>query len=203
MLFRSEAGADKKVRIRDATTLAVQQEFRAHDGPITALAWHPGKPVLATASADLSIRLWNLDTGKRIEELRGPLGVPNALSFSPGGQRLACSARDDATRVWEPQSLNDKPAAGKAASDWEDLLAPLTPAKVAETGHGWRMEGGALLSPNTSHATLPLTGTFAGTSYQVRVKLRQLAAKEVFHVVLPVGDRMVGFDLDEIGRAHV
>jgi serine/threonine protein kinase/WD40 repeat protein len=58
----AEAGADKKVRIRDAATLAVQQEFRAHDGPITALAWHPTKPIVATASADLSVKLWNLET---------------------------------------------------------------------------------------------------------------------------------------------
>ena len=125
-------------------------------GPITALAWHPTKPVLATASADLSIRLWNLDTGRRIEEFRGPLGVPNSLAFSPGGQRLACSAQDGVTRIWEPQSLNDKPAAEKAAGDWEDLLAPLTPAIVTQTGNGWRMEGGALASPNKTYATQPL-----------------------------------------------
>ena len=111
------AGADRKVRIRDVATLAVQQEFRAHDGPITALAWHPTKPILATASADLSIRLWNLDTGRRVEELRGPLGVPNALSFGPGGQRLGCSAADGYTRIWEPKSLNEQPAAPQKAGD--------------------------------------------------------------------------------------
>lgn len=192
----AEAGADKKVRIRDVATLAVQQEFRAHDGPITALAWHPTKPILATTSADLSIRLWNFETGRRLEELRGPLATPNSLSFSPGGQRLGCSAPDGATRIWEPQSLNDKPAAEKATGDWEDLLAPLTPAVVAQTGNGWRMEGGTLFSPNVKHATLPLPGIFAGISYQVRVKLRQLAAKNVFHVVLPVADRMCGFELE-------
>jgi WD40 repeat protein len=106
----AEAGADKKVRIRDAATLAVQQELRTHDGPITALAWHPSKPILATASADLSVRVWNLDTGRRLEEIRGPLSPHNALSFSPGGRRLACSA-GDVTSIWEPQSLQDPPAA--------------------------------------------------------------------------------------------
>ena len=57
-------------------------------------------------------------------------------------------------------------------------------------------EGGTLLSPNVKYATLPLPGNFSGTSYQVRVKLRHLALKEVCHVVLPVGDRMTGFELD-------
>ncbi len=105
----AEAGADKTVRIRDTATLAVLQEFRAHDGPITALAWHPTKPILATASADLTIRLWNLETGQRLEELRGPTDQPTGLAFSPGGQRLACSS-GDATRIWEPISLGEKGA---------------------------------------------------------------------------------------------
>ena len=193
----AEAGADKMVRIRDAATLAVQQEFRAHDGPITALAWHPVKPILATTSADLTIRLWNLETGRRLEELRGPLTTPTGLGFSPSGQRLACASPSDNTRIWEPESLNERRVPTQPTDRaWEDLLAPLTAAKVEETGKGWRLEGGALFSPRKLYATLPLPGNLSGFSYQVRVKLRQLTAKGVFHIVLPVGDRMTGFDLD-------
>ena len=33
----AEAGGDKMVRLRDPATLEVKREFRAHDGPITAL----------------------------------------------------------------------------------------------------------------------------------------------------------------------
>ncbi|MBI3879085.1 MAG: protein kinase [Verrucomicrobia bacterium] len=194
----AEAGADKLVRIRDAATLAVQQEFRAHDGPITALAWHPTKPILATASEDLSIRLWNLETGERLEEFRGPSLPSVGLAFSPGGRRLACAVKDNGTRIWEPESLSPKSGqdAERATDGWKDLLASLTPATVAQTGNGWRMNGGALFSPGKQYATLPLAGNPSGTSYQVRVKLRQLSAKNVFHLALPVADRMVGFDLD-------
>ncbi len=103
----AEAGVDKKVRIRDSETLAVKQEFRAHDGAITALAWHPTRPILATGSADLCIRLWDLDTGRRLEELRGPLAPPSSLAFSPNGQRIGCTALLEETRVWEPRSLNE------------------------------------------------------------------------------------------------
>ena len=193
----AEAGADKMVRIRDAATLAVQQEFRAHDGPITALAWHPSKPILATTSADLTIRLWNLETGQRLEELRGPLTTPTGLGFSPSGKRLACASPSDNTRIWEPESLNEKPVPTQSADiPWEDLLAPLTPTIVAQTGNGWRMDNGALFSPLKAHATLPLPGNLSDTSYTVRVKLRQLVAKNGFSLELPVGNRMVGFDLD-------
>jgi serine/threonine protein kinase/WD40 repeat protein len=192
----AEAGADKKVRIRDAATLAVQQEFRAHDGPITALAWHPTKPIVATASADLSVKLWNLETGRRLEELRGVLTAPTELAFSPSGRRLGSAGNGDPTRIWESESLNDQPAAAKPAGDWEDLLALLTPDVVEKTGDGWRLENGALNSPVKPHATLPLPGNVSGTSYQVRAKLRQLDPKQSFHLVLPVAERMCGFELE-------
>jgi WD40 repeat protein len=101
----AEGGGDSNVRIRDGKTLAVLREFRAHNGAITALAWHPTRPILATASADFVIRLWNLEDGTRLEELTGPLSAPSVLSFSPGGTRLATASRDGAARIWEPRSL--------------------------------------------------------------------------------------------------
>ncbi len=190
----AEAGVDKLVRIRDAETLAVQQEFRAHDGAVTALAWHPTRPVLASASADLSIRLWDLENRRRLDEFRGPLAPPTALVFSPGGQRLGCAA-DHLTRIWEPEAFKTSGQA-EPADGWTDALATLTSVSLRKSGNGWSMNNGALFSPSKSWATLPLLGNLAGLSYQVRVKLRQLAPKDVFHLAFPVGDRMVGFDLE-------
>ena len=109
----AEAGADKMVRIRDAATLAVLQEFRVHDGSITALAWHPTKPIVATASTDLSVKLWNIETGRLLEELRGMLSAPETLTFSPSGRRLGAAGDANPTRIWEPPSLNDQPAAAR------------------------------------------------------------------------------------------
>src|SRR5205823_2723875 len=42
----------------------------------------------------------------------------------------------------------------------------------------------------------PLPGNVAGTSYQLRVKLREISPKDVFQVALPVGNRTTGFELD-------
>jgi serine/threonine protein kinase/WD40 repeat protein len=190
----AEAGADKKVRIRDAVTLAVQQEFRAHDGPLTALAWHPTRAILATASTDLSIRLWDLATGRRLEELRGPTRPPHQLSFSPSGHRIGAASSGDSTRVWEPEALNDKPK--PAAGDWEDVLAGLTPELVKQTGDGWRMDNGVLFSPARRNAVLPLPVSLSDTSYLMHMKLRQISAKNFFYLALPVANRMVGFVLD-------
>jgi WD40 repeat protein len=100
-----EGGADRNLRLRDGGTLEVLREFRVHNASLTALAWHPTRPILATASEDLVIRLWNLDTGVRLEELRGPLSPPSVLSFSPDGLRLATASRDGAARIWQPRCL--------------------------------------------------------------------------------------------------
>jgi WD40 repeat protein len=107
----AEAGADKMVRLRDAGTLAVTREFRAHNGSITALAFHPHRPILATCSEDLAIKLWDLNADRLLEELRGPLAAPQSLSFSPSGRRLACGTKDHSGWVWEPESLNPDAAA--------------------------------------------------------------------------------------------
>ncbi|MDF1755990.1 MAG: WD40 repeat domain-containing protein, partial [Verrucomicrobiales bacterium] len=218
----AEGGADKNVRIRDADTLAVLKEFRVHNGPVTALAWHPKKPILATCSADLSIRLWNLETGERIDELRGPTATPLALAFSPDGQRLGCASQDSIIRIWDPPSLRDETSSPPVGDDevmdedawfaqslpgaklelkpdgdgWIDLLAALTPESVEETGEGWRFEKGELYSPTKRFATLPLPGELSGISYQVQLKLRRLRGDGFFHMVLPVGDRMTGFEMD-------
>ena len=108
----AEGGRAHNVRIRDGATLAVLREFRAHNGPITALAWHPTRPILATAGADFVIRLWNLEDGARLEELNGPLGTPSRLSFSPGGTRLATASRDGTARIWKPRCLAPPSAQG-------------------------------------------------------------------------------------------
>jgi WD40 repeat protein len=100
----AEAGVDKMIRIRDGTTLAVAHEFRAHDASITALAWHPDRPLLASASADLTVKIWNPDSGECLEELRGFVQQPTTLQFSPTGRRLL-TAGGGSARIWEPKSL--------------------------------------------------------------------------------------------------
>ncbi|KAF0172759.1 MAG: serine/threonine protein kinase [Limisphaerales bacterium] len=97
----AEAGADKRVRIRDATTLEVRREFRAHDGAITALAAHPTQPLLASASADLRIRIWNLSDGRMMEELPPSAAAPQTLQFSPSGNRLASVDQRGKVRIWD------------------------------------------------------------------------------------------------------
>jgi hypothetical protein len=67
----AEAGSDKKVRIRNAETLEVEQEVRVHEDSLTGVAWHPALPLLVTACKDGTTRIWSLPDFKRVDEMKG------------------------------------------------------------------------------------------------------------------------------------
>jgi WD40 repeat protein len=85
---------DKRVRIRDGNSLNPAREFRVHDGAVTAAAWHPRIPILATASDDHSVRLWNVHTGQQLEEFAVLEWVPDRLFWDSSGERLAVMCRE-------------------------------------------------------------------------------------------------------------
>jgi WD40 repeat protein len=105
----AEAGADMHVRIRNAGTFEIEKEFRAHDGAVTDIAWHPTLPVLATASEDLNVRIWNLKTGIQLSELHGiasqPEQRPEKLAISPNGLFLGVRSSAFGVGFFEPPSF--------------------------------------------------------------------------------------------------
>ncbi len=107
----AEAGLGREIRIRNAATLEVIREFRAHDAPIRALSWHPSQPIIASASLDRSIRFWDADTGELVDELYGISADPQAMKFGPKGNWLALSSDDPEfqLRVWETTEIGTGP----------------------------------------------------------------------------------------------
>jgi len=181
----------------------VRHEFRAHDGGVTALAFHPRETIIATASEDLTMRVWNYETGALLEELRGPLVIPHSLAWSPVGKRLASLGTDRLLRVWEPRSLNTRAPSAPAgtSNEWESLLTQLKPDDIATKGQGWGYDNGSLRSPDRKFATVPLPGDFAHTSYHLELKVRRLTPADSLTVFLPVADRQTGFMLDGYPQA--
>ena len=90
----AEGGADRRIRIRNAGDLSIQNELRVHDGPVTAAAWHPRLPIVATASEDRTVRLWQVETGEKLEEFGVFQRLPDRLYWDPSGNRLAVFSRD-------------------------------------------------------------------------------------------------------------
>ncbi len=172
---------------------ALRAEYRQRLAQIEAERAKRVKPLSASYDAILRKNLMLLTQRERIDD----------------AQRLK-EKREEIARTWlntpETDQLPDplrlfveavalrplEPDAG----GWVDLLSALTPAMIATSGNGWRLVDGELLSPDGKYATLPLPGKFATASYQLRVKVRQLTPKDAFHVVIPVGDRLTGFELD-------
>ena len=72
-----------------------------HANTITALAYHPEKNLLASASYDKTIKLWNLDTGDEIDTLRGHADNVYDIAFSATGDRLASASHDLTVRLWD------------------------------------------------------------------------------------------------------
>ena len=95
----AEGGSDKKVRIRDGSTLAVQKNLRVHDGAVTSVAWHPKLPLLATASEDHTVRVWDLNTDTMVEKFGLFDSSPDRLFWSPDGTTLAVRCRGTSTQI--------------------------------------------------------------------------------------------------------
>jgi WD40 repeat protein len=94
-------GNDRLVRIWDGDTLTVSQELRLHFDAISAIAWHPTKPILAACSISNSIRLYDLSSAKIIEQWRS-IETPQRLLFSPTGKYLISESNDAAVgRIWQ------------------------------------------------------------------------------------------------------
>lgn len=91
---------DKKVRFYDAATLASTDTFRVHDGAVTAVAFHPTRPLLVTGSEDREVKIWNFQTRQRTHVLQGCLGAVTDLRFSPDGSLLGAYADNNELKVW-------------------------------------------------------------------------------------------------------
>jgi WD40 repeat protein len=110
----AEAGSDKRVRIRNAHTLKVEQEFRVHEEGVTGIAWHPSQPLLVTSAKDGMIRVWNLSDLSLAEEWL--TGVPSSMprremywlqriEIAPNGLELNVY-RSGRLLVYRPQSFS-------------------------------------------------------------------------------------------------
>ncbi len=174
----------------------LRADFRQRLAQLESKRANNAKPLYSSYDAILLRNLTLLTQRGRIEDARLLQNKREEIARSWLETPVTGQLPDSLTLLAESLALN--PAESKPANnEWVDLFSRLTPAIVEKAGHGWRLENGVLLSPAKKYSALPLPGDLHGTSYQVRVKLRQIAtARETLFLGLPAGDRMVGFDLD-------
>ncbi|PAW84849.1 MAG: hypothetical protein B9S33_10975 [Pedosphaera sp. Tous-C6FEB] len=101
------AGADRNVYLVPTEPQAdgsihAGRSFRAHDGELGVVAFHPTQPILATASADGSVKLWDHRNARQpLAYFLGLEGMPMTLSFNPSGTRLLVDGQERTTRVYD------------------------------------------------------------------------------------------------------
>ena len=96
----ASGGADRVIRLWDATTGSSVRTYRGHRDFVTAINFSHDGRILASGSLDGAIRLWSTSSQRLFRNLPRHGGRVGSLAFSPSGQYLA-SASDDATvRVW-------------------------------------------------------------------------------------------------------
>lgn len=85
------------------------QSIKAHDAPVSCLAFSPDGQFLATgvrnrerSNVPAVIRIWNVATGALVRELRGHDHSVWCLAWHPSGKRLASGSEDKSIRIWEP-----------------------------------------------------------------------------------------------------
>ncbi len=124
-----EAGADRRIRIRNAETLEVQSEFRAHDGAIWSLAWHPTQPIVASGGDDQVVRIWNIETGDMLCEVHGMSAPIAHLRFSPDGSWIGASTKapENLLRIWDFAAL----IAGPQVADSREITRAGKPDALA------------------------------------------------------------------------
>ena len=102
-----EGCTDKRLRVRNGKTLELEVEFRAHDASLTGVAWHPARPLVATASKDGVIRIWNRNDWSLVEEIRTEFEKGYDLAVSPNGKRLLAMCFERDVQVYEPRSFRE------------------------------------------------------------------------------------------------
>jgi hypothetical protein len=79
----------------------LNKTFKAHSHAISALAMHPTKPVVATASDDRSWKIWSLPKGDLVISGEGHKDWISGCDFHPQGTILATASGDATLKLWD------------------------------------------------------------------------------------------------------
>jgi WD40 repeat protein len=124
---------DNSIRVWSLASGAELLIVHAHTATVSAVAWHPTLPLLATASRDRTVGLHDIANIARpmSRHLRGHTDYVNAAAWSACGTVLASGSSDRTVRVWDRESGSILQAPARPT------LAALSPVSAhAAAAHG-------------------------------------------------------------------
>lgn len=87
-------------RVSGPSRWVLEKTFTGHRSWVSAVAFNPVMPMLASGGLDDTIKIWDIETGELTHQLTGHSRGINGLAFGPTGQVLASCSDDDTIRVW-------------------------------------------------------------------------------------------------------
>jgi serine/threonine protein kinase len=100
----ASAGADRTIRLWNATAYAPMRVYRAQTDFAAALALSADGGMLASGGIDGAIRLWLTADDQPFRTLRGHGSRISALAFSPDSESIVSASTDGTLKIW---SLKD------------------------------------------------------------------------------------------------
>jgi WD40 repeat protein len=82
-------------------TFQLKKTQKAHLNSVSAIAFHPKKPIFATASDDETWRLWTASDSELIMSGEGHTDWLSGIDFHPHGSHLATASGDGTVKIWE------------------------------------------------------------------------------------------------------
>lgn len=130
--------SDFKIRVYDAQSLQLKNEFEAHQNSVFALSYSPDNRYLVSGSRDAHLKVWDSVYNYSLSnDIAAHLFAINDIQFSPDGKYFATCSMDKSIKVWN-------------ASNWQ-LLKVIDKSRHA--GHGtsvnkllWMLDSSILLS---------------------------------------------------------
>jgi WD40 repeat protein/serine/threonine protein kinase len=103
----ASGGQNGIVKVWDAGTGQLADEFQAHESHVRSLAFSSDGRILATASWDHTAKVWEFhperatDKQMLLHTLTGHGDEVNSVAFSPDNRSLASAGYDNAVRIWD------------------------------------------------------------------------------------------------------
>ncbi|HUG93957.1 MAG TPA: c-type cytochrome domain-containing protein [Planctomycetaceae bacterium] len=97
----ASAGADRTIRVYDASTGQQQHSIEDHADWVMDVAWSPDGAKLASASRDKTSKVFDATTGDSLVTFNGHGEPVFGVAFSPDGAQVVTSGRDKQIRIWK------------------------------------------------------------------------------------------------------